>query len=447
MGFRESDPDICLINMGFVANERAEAHACAIPLGLSQLCSVLHKSGSQFDTIDYQSVSRNNRFDINEWMAFVRTRAPLLGISTMEDMLPFALACLRNYKMLNPEKYIILGGPGPSGCAPSIIQRFPFIDAIAIGESEDTIQSLISIPRSEWAEIPGVVVRENCYSSISAPKIVSHLDDLPFPDFARFPACLGKAPLPLMAGRGCPFSCSFCETPAIWGHHVRRMSIGRMIEHIKRAISSFGVGDLFFADDVFTLDRAWVLELCQSILEVKKKLSWRCFSRIDLVDEELLEAMAKAGCKSIFYGVESGSNKILESINKGFTYEEARENIELSLHFIPKAVVSLIYGYPFENNDDFKKTIKAAVELRALGADLRLPLWSPRPMAPDCSRINMELILSRSSRPEMDPIWNCPAIENFIKDNPDIFMSFYCSGEDAIWKSSFVRQLMSAFQG
>jgi radical SAM superfamily enzyme YgiQ (UPF0313 family) len=220
-----------------------------------------------------------------------------------------------------------------------------------------------------------------------------------------------------------------------------------MIEHIKRAISSFGVGDLFFADDVFTLDRAWVLELCQSILEVKKKLSWRCFSRIDLVDEELLEAMAKAGCKSIFYGVESGSNKILESINKGFTYEEARENIELSLHFIPKAVVSLIYGYPFENNDDFKKTIKAAVELRALGADLRLPLWSPRPMAPDCSRINMELILSRSSRPEMDPIWNCPAIENFIKDNPDIFMSFYCSGEDAIWKSSFVRQLMSAFQG
>jgi radical SAM superfamily enzyme YgiQ (UPF0313 family) len=245
------------------------------------------------------------------------------------------------------------------------------IDIIVRGEGEEAILELIN--DKPLHDILGISFRDGgCIVNTPPRELIKDLDHLPFLAYNLLPRARYRPHPPhgrvfpfitLTTSRGCPYKCNFCSKP-IFGSTYRAQSASRVIAEIQYYIHQLGVKEIAFYDDVFTLDKKRVHDICDGLLKQLHKIHWTCESRVNLVDQELLTHMKESGCYSIAYGIESGSQKMLDSIHKGIKREQIVDAIRMTRAAGIETVGYFMIGSPGENCETVRETIDFAKQLK-----------------------------------------------------------------------------------
>jgi anaerobic magnesium-protoporphyrin IX monomethyl ester cyclase len=283
-----------------------------------------------------------------------------------------------------------MGGTHPTLVAEEILQYIKEIDIIVLHEGEDTIIELTKALKlgHSLKNVKGIAYRENGeIRKTPLRDFVEDLDRLPPPARELFDVDKYNLYLPiydrpkamhLLTSRGCPFSCGFCSAKEMSGRKVRYSSPEKVITEMESIKSSYPQYKwLFFYDDHLTLKKSRVIKLCEGIIKSKLNFKWGCYGRVDSIDEEMVDAMKEAGCKMISFGVESGSDMVLNLMQKKIN----AKMIEMAVNLVKKkgliARSSFIIGYPGERFKDFLSTIKLC---RKLGLNKDEIIWNFKPV-------------------------------------------------------------------
>lgn len=359
-----------------------------VPLGALSLCAALRARGYATDLRDLQELEGGDRVDPAGFARWLAESGDQLGIGTLSATLPLVLLATRALKASRPGRTIILGGPGASGNEASILEAFPSVDVVVRGEGEETLVELIDAIRGgrPLSGVRGITYRSGpgVRTNPDRPRIAD-LDLLPSPyrgavrlDGYLDPRWSRFAIFGILTSRGCPYSCAFCAIPTVWRGGARRRSLSPILEEIRILRDEYGLDRFRILDDTFTLDRRAVLDFCDALARTGWDMRWVCHGRVDHMDEEVVASLHAAGCAGILFGIESGSDRILQRVGKGFTLARALDVIQMcSARLVVEA--SFIWGYPFETLDDFYDTLIALLAVHAMGCRTKLTLLMPDP--------------------------------------------------------------------
>ena len=342
------------------------------PLGLAMLAAVLEKKGYTVKIKDFTAVGLSE----NVIPQIIRADKPdIVGITAMTSTINSAVRVARKVKESDSNILVVLGGSHASILPEETLEKNSEIDLIVRGVGEQTILELaeaIERKASDLSSVLGLTYRTK--SGVKSNPLRSpllDLDKLPFPAFHLLPR--GKYRLhppfgrrspamPIMISRGCPYSCIFCSK-SVFGNKYRNNSPIYVVNQIRLLIEKFGVKEIKFYDDVFTLDRKWVMAICAELKNQGIDVPWTCETRVDLVDVELLRTMKDAGCYMIAYGVESGDQGILTAVGKSVTLNQITKAFSLTHEAGIGTVGYFMLGTPNETPETIKRTIEFAKKL------------------------------------------------------------------------------------
>lgn len=346
-------PKIVLINppSNFLIDEKVFP-----PLGILYLSSYLKKYGYDPEIIDLAGEK-----EIPE------ITADIIGVTSTTPQFPSAQEILKELKYNRQiEAQYVIGGPHAT-CSPNICMEYPSFDTAVLGEGEISMLSLVQKYPLNISEI--------------SSDVISDIDDIPFPDrgaidIHSYKYFIDDKPATTMiTSRGCPYSCAFCST--VWGKKVRMHSASYVINEIKE-IQKLGFQGIMFFDDILILNKKRLLNICEYLK--KENIVWRCFARANIASREAFQVMAESGCKEVGVGIESGSQKILDTINKCTTVEQNRNVIKLAKECGIRIKVFIIVGLPGETRETIAETEKFLEETQP--DDLDVTIYCPYPNTP-----------------------------------------------------------------
>ena len=300
----------------------------------------------------------------------------IIGITIMTPTANSAISLIRSIKEAKKDAFIYVGGPHATLMPLDLLEKVPEIDVVVVGEGELTAPELIDavVNNKNMAHVKGIAFRDNGKPKLTEQReMIGSLDELPLPayhlmpieKYRPYPPHGIKLPyIALMTSRGCPYRCIYCSKP-IHGRKYRARSPDSVVKEIKYLKEKFGIKEVLFYDDTFTLDRNRTMELCNKMIEEKLNVLWSCETRVNLVDEELLNKMREAGCYIISYGVESGNQDLLEILKKDITLDQVRAAFKLTKHCKILTVGYFMLGVPGETVETMKNTINFAIEIDA----------------------------------------------------------------------------------
>lgn len=356
---------VLLVNSG----ENFRMVTTYIPLGIAYIGAVLKQNGIEVRAIDLRF---HNSWD--EFEKYVEIYKPdIIAISSMTIDFDRGLHAAKIGKKNNA--LIVFGGPHPTVVPDSVIAE-PDVDVVVVGEGEYTMLELAEAysKGDDFSDIKGIYYKdENNVCKNPRRDIIANLDNLPFPARDLFP--LDKIlktpatnfPLPsptlhIITSRGCHYDCNFCQPclSTIFGKKVRSRSLENVFLEIESLYENYGIRSLVIEDDTFTSKRNYVISFCEEMIArgLNKKISWYCHSRVNTLDEELVDIMKASGCISICFGIESGSQRILEKMNKRTTVEQGINSIKLCKQKGIIAVVNMMLGSPGEELEDMQKSLE-----------------------------------------------------------------------------------------
>jgi anaerobic magnesium-protoporphyrin IX monomethyl ester cyclase len=336
------------------------------PLGLAYLASVLKTQGHLLRIVDCTFMSKKDAL-----LSAKDFSAEIIGIYCMSGMLDDCLFFARQFR--DGAKLLIAGGPLPT-CDPEIF--LSDFDIVVRGEGELTLLEVVRAYESGggYENIDGIVFREPLSSgktiSTKPRQFVENLDTLPFPARDLLPnssyIAYGKRKngfsiTTIASTRGCPFECEFCSN-VIFGGSYRERSAKNVVDEIERVLE-LGYDRISFTDDVFTLNNQRVIEICDEIRKRNLDFSWECLGRVDSMDEQLAGAMKKAGCFRIFFGIESGSKRILKLMNKHISLDQARSAVLAASKAGIETGAFFIIFYPGDTEGSILETLDFAASL------------------------------------------------------------------------------------
>jgi len=353
----------------------------------------------------------------------------VVGLSSICGSYPLTLRLAQEIRRTNPQAKIILGGPQASVVDVATLNAFPCVDIIVRGEADDTFPSLLRLLETEaWQTVLGITFRrdDHVIRNPNAP-VVENLDRLPLPAFDLDLRLKDRGGVHLEIGRGCPFACTFCSTNDFFRRNFRLKSPSRMIADIASLKNEYGLGYFSLVHDMYTIDRKKVVAFCDAILESGETFTWGCSARTDCIDDDLLELMARAGCTGIFFGIETGSQRLQHVINKKLDLSEAVERITCADRNGIKTTVALIAGFPEETRDDLRDTIHFFIDsLRFDHAEPQCSLLAPLAATPVYDQHKDHLVFDKIFSDMSHQSWCEDAVEiEMIKAHPDIFPNFY----------------------
>lgn len=322
---------VCLVNP---RDTVVEDPAWDEPLGLLYLGAVLERAGLEVEVVD---LNFHEHFELLK-----RSTANVFGLYCSSSLLESCLRVNEFLKNVHPEALRIVGGPHAT-CMPHELAQY--FDKVVVGEGE---KAIIEILEGKWI---GKLVH--------CPPI-EDLDTIPFPARHLIPIQKyhrkvgGEHSVGVITARGCPMSCCFCSK--VWGKTVRFRSAENVLAEVKEVIDKYGIKGISFRDDTFTLNKPRLLKILYGLqcLDVK----WRCITRVDQVDEDVLKRMKEAGCTQIVYGIESGNQQILNNLRKGTTVEQNAKAIRLTKEARIHVKAAVIVGSPGETWQTARDTMK-----------------------------------------------------------------------------------------
>jgi radical SAM superfamily enzyme YgiQ (UPF0313 family) len=419
------------------------------PVGILSLAAVLEAKGLQPEVVDlnrvYYEWLRDSNRDKTDFCSFAGSYFAardfdgfdFFGFSTVCSSYPVTLRIAAEVKRAHPKALVVLGGPQASVVDVSTLRAYPFIDLVVRGEAEQTLPDLVDALAGNrpLAAITGITFRRNEDKEIvrnPAAPLVADLDALPFPAFHLFPDVRFCRHFPLELGRGCPFSCTFCSTNDFFRRNFRLKSPAQMIADMRRVRQTYGINSFELVHDMFTVDRKRVVAFCEALLESKRKnpedeFIWGCSARTDCVDEELIELMARAGCRGIFFGIETGSTRMQKIIDKGLELNDSAERVRSCDKFKINTAVSLMAGFPDETMTDLRDTAAFFVDsLRYDHADPQLSILAPLAGTPISTQHKDALVLNDDVADMSYRGWRQEIEDHaMIAAHPEIFSSFY----------------------
>jgi radical SAM superfamily enzyme YgiQ (UPF0313 family) len=417
--------NITLVNITIAKNFNDKVVYKHNSVGIFLLIANLEKFGYKTSFHEYSiEYQRKLSEEIENFIASIDTNSLIIGIGCHSVHLPFVVKTAQAIKERFPGKVIILGGPGPTGVAKELLEKFSFIDAVAIGEAEETIIEIVKNGPKGFKDIKGIAFRQAERVYLTPPRDhIDELDKLPLPAYQAVDFARQYQIATVITSRGCPYRCKFCSLTDFDGRKVRYNSIENVIQELKLLTEKYGFKDLFFVDPTFTINKKRTIALCQRIVQEKLDISWFCMTRTECIDEELLEELGKSGCKTIFYGLDTGSDRVLKKIKKGFGVKEALSAIEKSVRFIKVVEVGLMWGFPFETLADFKETLRIREYLeKDLGCNVQLRWLEPYPATEFFRKYKRDLFLPKNHSLMFQP----EKLERLIAEGK----SFYRACED-----------------
>jgi radical SAM superfamily enzyme YgiQ (UPF0313 family) len=379
------------------------------PIYLAYAVALLKRSS--FDAKGVDAVF--NEWDIGRFVREMQSMKPgavLLEVST--PSIDCDLETAKRLKEILPGTMLVFCGPHATYFSEEIIREHAFVDAVIRGEFEFAFKEICEALREKrsFSGIKGITYRDNAGGVKRAEDrpLLEDLDKLPWPDREDFPIgryqqafyCGRKTAL-MVSSRGCPFQCTYCLWPSTLTHRRYRIrDQKKVVDEIKFLIKKEGIDEVFFDDDEFIINKKKVLDFCREMIRRGIRIKWHCMGRVDIVDGELLGMMKEAGCYQIFYGFESGSEKILKSLKKGITKAQIRRAVGLTKKAGIVCGGSFILGTPEESWETLKETTGFA---KSLGSDwVQFALCSPFPGTPMYEEAKRSGLLEASSWSDFD---------------------------------------------
>lgn len=348
-----------------LAADRGKLAQTFVPMGLLSLaCAV--GPGIDVEIADVNKAINRGELPMSgefyrsaaEWV--LRWNPDLVGWMTEADSYHHVLKVCIALKAERPSVTTLLGGPHASAVHAETIRAVPAIDFIIRGEGEPAFAQLAYTLASEGVvdDVPNLTYRTGLGDIVSTPvaPLINDLDTLPWPELERLEVEPDDAVF-LEVGRGCPFSCNFCFTAPYWQRRHRIKSPARIISEIRYLRDVYGRRDLNFTHDLFTTNRRWVLDFCRALSASDLGVTWTCSSRTDTIDEEQIEAMQRAGCRNIYFGVEAGTQEMQARIQKNLDLVEARRVIKATAVAGIGVTVGFIAGLPGESAETLRGTL------------------------------------------------------------------------------------------
>jgi len=349
------------------------------PLGLAYVCAAVERwSGAEVYLLDPVAGKKTVEETLD---AVVRFKPDVLyaaaGTSTLRRDLGFLARCKGTLPGL---KTAVMGThvtvlPGDAFVVPGA-------DFAIRGEPERTAAELATALAGGRSveDVPGLAIRRDGSHKLTPDRpLIADLDEVPHPARRFFrpyvyspPFTRGRRFDVLITSRGCPYPCNYCSTGAYYGKKIRFRSPGDVIAELREMIEVEGVTQVGFWDDTFTIGKRRVMEICERIDESGLEFEWMCMSRVDTVDEEMLAALAGAGCYLILYGVESGSQRVLDAMKKEITLAQVERAFEMTYDAGIEAAAFFMFGNLEETEDDIRATVEFAKKLNASFASFNI---------------------------------------------------------------------------
>lgn len=364
---------ILLINPKSPARTPLSTEEKLIPMGLAHIGAICEKEGCDVKVIDdylldlpYEKLGKK-----------ISNISPdVIGVTIGSLVYSEAVKTIQLCKKIVPNAKIIAGGPHPTVMPEQTLLDIPELDALVIGEGEETVAEVIERFRRNrnLENVKGACFKKGKKIIKNPPRLfIKNLDELPFPAWHLFPIekyprktnFLSVAPVDnINSSRGCPFRCAFCSVKSIWGLTYRYFSPERSIEEMKYLIENYGAKGIYFREDNFTLNKRRVEELCKLMLKENLDIKWVCESRVDLITKDVAKLMKRAGCETIWFGTESGSQRVLDKVLcKGITLEQTKRAFKILDGVGIRRGASFMVGVPGETIKDMYKTIEFTKEI------------------------------------------------------------------------------------
>jgi len=371
-------------------------HEPYVPAGLLTLQSLESRvSNVQVDIAKLTAIESGERFStgtdvVQTFLNSVRIdQYDCVGFSTVCNSVHYALECAAIIKKTNPRVKLFVGGPYVTKLAQQVIDGFPFLDAVFVGEAEDSFSSFLERCAGgvvDFNGIPGVwtpTAFGGCTSKTAnldlLPMVTEARDYVPWLDIERGSRAEPLLP-PIEATRGCPLQCSFCSTKQVWGAKVRRKSARRLMEEMSNLHRLTGDRVFSFTGDNVGVPRNPFLSFCSDLVEYRNPFYWVCSLKLDRMTRDDLSLMWQAGCRGMFVGIETASQETLRLVNKAARLDHEIEGIKLAIDMGFMVETSFIIGFPWETEEELRSTYNLHCEFLALGAKRsQIGILSPIP--------------------------------------------------------------------
>jgi radical SAM superfamily enzyme YgiQ (UPF0313 family) len=411
------------------------------PLGVLSLAAVLEGQGLSPEVVDlnrlYYDFRRSKACSEKDFSCFAASyfrerQFDFVGFSSVCSSYPVTLRIACEVKRLQPASVVAFGGPQASAVDVATLEVYAPIDLVVRGEAEQTLPQLLeALAQGRLPDnVPGITFRRDG-KIVHNPDAagIADLDALPFPAFHLLPDIQSCRFMPLELGRGCPFACTFCSTNDFFRRRFRLKSPARMLGEMRRMKATYGIDTFDLVHDMFTVDRKRVVAFCEALLGSSDKFYWGCSARTDCIDEELIELMASAGCRGIFFGIETGSARMQKIIDKRLDLADSAARVRACDRAKIKTAVSLIVGFPEETKDDLRATVGFFMDsLRCHHADPQMVILAPLAGTPIHQQHKASLFL-RDEDADSDMSYRGwdqgPEEKRMIAEHPEIFPNFY----------------------
>jgi radical SAM superfamily enzyme YgiQ (UPF0313 family) len=339
------------------------------PIDLATYAAVLRHRGAEVWLRDYPAL----RSSWTDYLGDLNTFKPdAVVIKTTLATLEGDLRACEAAKDAAPDILTIGVGESLAYRREQILANHRSLDVVVVGEAEPTLAELVGA--TDLASVAGLSFRivegkQVGVVSTVARAFLDDLDTLPYPardllDNARYRSPETGRPLTVIhAHRGCPSRCIFCPAGELSDHRVRFRSPENVVGEIEQCVRDFGIREFLFHGDTFTINRRWLVALCKMIVERRLDIRWGCNSRVDTIDDERTKAMKQAGCWVVAFGVESGSQEMLDKMKKGSGVEQARRAVEVCRRHGLRTHAFYVIGLPWESRTTLEETFRLAREL------------------------------------------------------------------------------------
>ena len=389
---------IALIRFALVAPIGDIGSESTPPIGLAYLSSVAKKQGAIVTGIDASGMNLNkifkiskynlqgNGLELSEILELIHRDTKLIGITSMfSHEWPYVRDCINATKEKFPNATILIGGEHATALPEYNLRDCKGVDYIGLGEGEQTWSEIIEKIKNNKSidEVEGLAYLKNGkFIKTKYRDRIKHIDEIPWPDWDNFKIepyldnAVSFGPgsgrnMPIIASRGCPYECTFCSNPLMYGRRYYLRQIDDLINQIKFYIEKYKITGLQFYDLTAIIRKDWVLEFCEKLKENNISLEWSLPSgtRSEALDLDVLKALSKANLKYLVYAPESGSAESLILIKKKIKLSVMEQSIKYAINQGISVRTNLIIGFPNEKRLDLYKTLYQQIKFSVMGVE------------------------------------------------------------------------------
>jgi radical SAM superfamily enzyme YgiQ (UPF0313 family) len=386
------------------------------PISVAYLAGSLTAAGHDVQVIDavgegidalhpgYRPDILINGLSVPEIVDRIRPDTDFVGISCLfSHEWPVVRELIAAIAVRHAAVPIVLGGEHATAVPELCLAEAPALMACAIGEGEETIVELVAAlsrdrsvrdRHAALADVAGMVVRTPDGPRPTAPRArIRDVDDIPLPRWDLTPieryldgghsfgVDRGRT-MPLLATRGCPYRCTFCSSPRMWTTRYTSRAAARVVDEIEDYVRRYGAVNFDFYDLTAIVKRDWILEFCRILDERGLSIMWQLPSgtRSEALDEAVLRAMYRSGCRNVSYAPESGSERTLDLIQKKVKLERLEDSMRTAVRVGLNVKANILIGFPEERRADVRRTLRFLLRMARIGVhDASVWTFSPYP--------------------------------------------------------------------